>query len=422
MRRTFRFVRNVIFILLLFVLLFSYAMFQGGFTSWFLFFGFLPIFLYLIGFAFYPISRWKVERKSLKHVIATGDQTSVTIRVRRKIPFPIYYCVVEEVFPDTLNRIDTRYSKYQYLEHPTKLYKGRQIKKLIFPWFKRKIDITYTLGQLPRGNHILPAVRIRTADMFGLIKKEHVYPATTELMVYPIERPVHVVERMNSYEQGSISSFATHLKNTNVATGVREYKPGDKFSWIDWKQTAKKSNVMTKEFEQEKSTDTLIILDSCYYDGMNLLAYEATIEMSISLIETIRKQASQVGFLSIGTEPVLFPVKHDPTKKEWIRKHLTQLQPGRTQPFASKLKEEMAKITSSFYVVIVTTHLDEQLMETLQHVRLRDKKVMIVFIQAENRISSLEHQLILKLRNDGVGVSILTEKELVMDPIEVSTW
>ncbi|WP_036689024.1 DUF58 domain-containing protein [Paucisalibacillus globulus] len=419
--KTFRFVRNVIFVLLLFAILFSYAMFQGGFTSWFLFYSFLPIFLYLLGFSLYPISKWKVERRLQKHVVATGDKVRVSIQVNRRIPFPIYYCIVDEVFPETLNRVDSRQAKYQYLDQPNKLYKSRNVKKMIFPWFKRRFEISYELDQLPRGKHIIPAIRMKTGDIFGLIKKVHVYSAGSELIVYPVERSIHLVEKMNSYEQGSISSFAMNLKNTNVATGVREYMPGDKFSWIDWKQTAKKNDVMTKEFEQEKSTDTLIILDNCYFDGMNLLAYEATVEMGISLMETIRKQASQVGFLSIGEDTVFFPVKHDPTKMEWIRKHLTQVQPSGRYKFSRKLKEEMLKVQHSFYVVLITTHLDEELKESLQHVRLREKKLMIIFIQAANRISAEDHRVIHGLRNEGIGNCILTEKELVMDKLEVNT-
>lgn len=187
-----------------------------------------------------------------KHVVATGDRITASIQIKRKIPFPIYYVIVEEVFPESLNRMDIRHAKYQYMDQPNKLYQNRQMKKIIFPWFKREFIITYDLDQLPRGVHVLPAVRVKTGDIFGLIKKEYVYPVTNELIVYPVTRNIHLVEKINSYEQGSISSFSLNLKNTNVATGVREYTPGDKFSWIDWKQTARKNDVMTKEFEQEK--------------------------------------------------------------------------------------------------------------------------------------------------------------------------
>ncbi|SHG13930.1 DUF58 domain-containing protein [Ornithinibacillus halophilus] len=421
MKGTFRFIGNFVFIVTLFGILFSYAMFQGGFVSWFLFFGFLPIFLYHIGLLFYPVKNWKVSRKLTKHVVRAGDTVSVKIIIERKIPFPLYYCICEEFISQTLNRVDSRQEKYRYLEQPNKLFNNRKIKKMIFPWFKRRIELSYRLEQVPRGEHAIHAVRIRTGDVFGMIKKQHVFPVTSEIIAYPNERNIHLSEKITSFEQGSVTAQTFNLKNTNVATGIREYMPGDRFSWIDWKQTAKKNDVMTKEFEQEKSTDTLIVLDGCFHDGLNPLAFEATVEVSLSLMETIRKQASQVGFLSIGETNTFFPVQHDPTKHEGIRKHLTSVEPARTNSFAKKLKEEMLKITNSFYVIIVTSHMDDALKDTVQKIKYRKKRASVVYAQSKNAISESEHKILRQLRNEGIGVTILTEDELVTNPIEVKT-
>ncbi|MFD2046692.1 DUF58 domain-containing protein [Ornithinibacillus salinisoli] len=420
MKESLRFIGKFVFIFTLFAALFSFAMFQGGFTSWFLFYSFLPIFLYHIGLLFYPIKNWKVSRKLSHHVIRAGDGVSVSVEIDRKFPFPLYYCICEEIFPVSLNKVDNRHEKYHHLEQPNKLYNNRSIKKITFPWFKRKIALSYTIKHIPRGEHQLNAVRIRTGDIFGLIKKDHVFQVSDALIAYPDERPIVLMEKISSYEQGSISSYTMNLKNTNVATGIREYMPGDRFSWIDWKQTAKKNEVMTKEFEQEKSTDTLIVLDGCYYNGLNPLAFEATVEVSMSLMETIRQQASQVGFLSIGKDVALFPVQHDPTKKEWIRKHLTRIYPTKTKPFSLLLKEEMFKIANDFFVVVATTRMDEQLKDTLKQIKLRKKRVSVVYIQSKNRISEDEYHMLKQLQHEGIGINILTEKELVNNPIGVS--
>lgn len=415
-----RFLGKFIFIFTLLALLFSYAMFQGGFTSWFLFYSFLPIFLYTLGLLLYPIKNWKVSRQLSHHVMRAGDGVSITIMIDRKTAFPLYYCVVEEAFPKTLNKVDNRQGKYKYLDQPNKLHVNRGIKKIVFPGFKRSIQIPYRMENIPRGEHQLRAIRIRTSDVFGLIKKEHIFQVSSELIAYPSERPIHLEEKSSSFEQGSVSSFSMNLKNTNVASGIREYMPGDRFSWIDWKQTAKKNDVMTKEFEQEKSTDTLIVLDACYVDGLNVLAFEALIEVGVSMMETLRRHASQVGLLSIGEEVTWFPVQHDPTKHEWVRKHLTRLQPTKTQPFSLKLKEEMLKVTNNFFVLLIVNRFDEPLKDTVQQIKLRKKHVSILFIQAEKRISKEEHQLLRQLQQEGVGITVLTEKELIKNPIEVS--
>ena len=50
-------------------------------------------------------------------------------------------------------------------------------------------------------------------------------------------------------------------RDTSLVAGVRQYQPGDRFSWIDWKATARTNEMMAKEFEIRQSSDLLIVLD-----------------------------------------------------------------------------------------------------------------------------------------------------------------
>lgn len=420
MKGKIRFISSFLFVTVLFLVLLLFAFFQGGFTSWFLFYSFLPIYLYQLCLLFYPIKNWRVSRELSKKVFSSGENVDVVINIQRKLPFPLYYCICEEVVSNTLNRIDMRQKKYVNLDEPDRLHVRRSIKKIVFPWFRRHIKLAYRIEQIPRGRHELKTIRIKTGDIFGLIKKEYQFNLIDELVAYPIEHSIRLVNMISSFEQGSISSQQINFKNTNVATGIREYAPGDKFSWIDWKQTAKSNNLMSKEFEQEKSTDTLLVLDGCFYDGLNGLAFDAAVEMGISLMETLRKQASQVGLLSISEETVHFPVQHDPTKMDWVRNYLARLEVAKTKaPFAIKLKEELKKVGTHYCIIIIVTNIDIGLKEALQQINLLNKTVNVIYIQAKKRISSLEHRLIQKIQQNGITFTILTEEELIQDPIEV---
>src|SRR5699024_9041230 len=421
MKDKLRFAGNLSFVIFLLLLLFSFAMFQGGFVSWFLFFASLPIFLYHLGLLFYPIKNWHVTRDLSRYVTRAGDHIQVNLRIKRSIPYPLYYCICEELFPDTLQKPDNYLERYRLLRKPEKRHMTREIKKVVFPGFKRNIDMPHSIEQIPRGEHRLRAVRIRTGDVFGIVKKEHIFYVDDRIVVFPNERSVRITENINSYDQGSASSHAVNLKNTNVATGIREYMPGDKFSWIDWKQTARKNTVITKEFEQEKSTDTLVILDACHDQGLNELAFETAIELTMSLLESIQKQGSQTGFLSIGEGTVYLPVHHDPGKKDWIRRHLTRIQPGGTIPFAVKLREKIMQIPSGTNMILVTTHLETELQDVIKQMRQRTRNLVVILIQASSLISTYEQNMIRRLRSEGVVINVLTENELAGNIIEVKS-
>ncbi|GGJ97513.1 hypothetical protein GCM10007063_19810 [Lentibacillus kapialis] len=420
MKKTIGFAAKLSFVIVLLLLLFSFAMFQGGFVSWFLFFATLPIFLYHAGLLFYPIKNWHIVRHLSHYVTRAGDRVEVKLHMKRSIPYPLYYCICEEVLPDSLQKVDDFSERHRCLRPSDKLNIPRTIKKIVFPGFRRDIELSYVIDQIPRGEHRLKKVRIRTGDVFGIVTKEHVFDLDDRIVAMPNERPIRMTQSINSYDQGSAASESIHLKNTNIATGIREYMPGDKFSWIDWKQTAKKNTVITKEFEREKNTRTLLVLNACHYQGLNALAFETSVELTMSMLETVQKQTSQAGFLTIGEHTAYIPLHHDPGKKDWIRRHLTRIQPGGVKSFSVKLREEMMQTTSGTNTILVTTYLDHEFPDVIKQVRQRTKNLVVVLIQASALISGEEQNMIRRLRSEGVVMNVVSEDALAKKMIEVT--
>src|SRR5699024_803990 len=121
----------------------------------------------------------------------------------------------------------------------------RRKKQIIFPGFKRNFTVNYQLKQLPRGEHQLSNIRIRTGDVFGLIQKEHVFQTSDYMMVYQSRHSIHMDEQSQSLDNGTMTAHSHNISHSNVVSGIREYLPGDRFSWIDWKQTARKNTMRT---------------------------------------------------------------------------------------------------------------------------------------------------------------------------------
>ncbi|QDP39224.1 DUF58 domain-containing protein [Radiobacillus deserti] len=415
------FTSKFLFILFLFVLFFSYAMFQGGFVSWFLFYSFLPVLLYMAGLLLYPISNWEVKRTLDKYVTKAGEQVHVQVSLTRRYAFPIYYCIIEETIPLSLQRKDTHHQKYQAMHDRDALRKNRLVKLVSFPWFRKEIQFDYTLDQLPRGEHSFRQIRIKTGDLFGFIKKEHVYEVTSKMLVYPNEPEMVVRERVSSYEEGSTTSYNVNVKHTNVVTGVREYMPGDRFSWIDWKTTAKKNAVMTKEFEQEKSSSILVMLHSGHHDNFNPVAYEASIEITASLIESIKKHSSRMAFLSLGQERVFFPFQQSPGKLDMIKTHLAKVQAVPSVPFSKQVVNESRNIPEGVVIMLVVSHFDENLELVIEQLKQKCKKIVVFYVHPKAQEIGEERAWLQKLNVSGVVINELTEEQLVQQKIEVST-
>src|SRR5699024_8476606 len=136
---SFRLIFNFIIIMTLFLILFSFGMFQGGFLSCFLFFVFLLIFIYHIGLLIYQIKKWKITREINPSYVEAGSEVNVTVKIHRKIAFPLYYCVFEEVLPKSLNKEDQRLEKYKYMSQPLSMRVQRNTKQIIFPGDRKSV-------------------------------------------------------------------------------------------------------------------------------------------------------------------------------------------------------------------------------------------------------------------------------------------
>lgn len=419
MRQTVSMITKLIVVAFLFAILFSYAMFQGGFVSWFLFFSFLPILGYSALLVLYPWSWLHINRKLSRYVIQAGEQVDVQLSIRQKVFFPFFYVVIEDHLPESMGWKDIRTEKYRYLSAPGVLVEKKQMKKMLFPGLNREHTVNYTLSDIPRGEHLFHFITVKLGDPFGFIRKEKVFPVAGKLFAFPVERKLILHQGVHSFEEGETPSYAMTVKNTTVVSGVREYMPGDRFSWIDWKTTARKNNVMTKEFEQEKSNDVIVLLDASIDGSSRWLAFEGAVETTLSLLFHRGFDAGRIQFICHGKKQQSFHIHPNETSREKVRRFLATIQPQQTIPISKMLKHDFSLYNKGYSFMIVTTKITRDLYETLAKLKRKSQRITLFVVTSEKWIGEQENQKIQHLQNQGITVNVLTEEKLTKSPLEV---
>ncbi|WP_043932661.1 DUF58 domain-containing protein [Bacillus sp. EB01] len=374
-----------IVLLVLVVLAFCYAMFQGGFVSWFLFYSFLPFAIYSIAVSLYPIMDVQIERHLPKHEFNAGEPLKVQMILRRTNSFPLFYIFVEDLLCETLKT-------------PGK-------KALLFPGFKKEIIFDYSIDDLPRGEHFFHSVKLKTGDLLGMIEKEReakseskiiVYPSFTEMLYRPFE---------NHYDQGMTASRERVQRDTTMAIGIRDYQPGDRFSWINWKATAKRNEIMTKEFEQRQSHDVMVVLD-CAPEHR----FEANVSFTASVTRAILKKGAQVGLLTVTRERASFPIRGGESHLQQTFYHLAKVQPVCAVSVDKVLEAEMFYTGQNVTMMIVTSTLTKQLIEKASF--LGQKKGMVtIFLLKNEKESPSNEELSLKTMGNARGVRVIMVHE-----------
>lgn len=116
-----------------------------------------------------------------------------------------------------------------------------------------------------RGRYQLGPVRIRTSDPFGLFPMERDWPVTNNVVVFPLTFELHQFALpIGMLPGGDALRRRTHYVTTNAA-GVRDYAPGDSFSRIHWRSTARRDRLVVKEFELDPMADIWIVPDMAIF-------------------------------------------------------------------------------------------------------------------------------------------------------------
>lgn len=333
--------KHFLLVSFLMLLTFCYAMFQGGFVSWFVFFTVSPFLLYAFIFQLVRESIFRVERKIEPSRVESGQSVNVTINVERKTRFPFAYMLMEEL----VGSAPLVQSKIQAKD------------AIKFVGFKKTFTWRYTLENLPRGEHRYLGANIIFYDFFGWAQKRMVVEKEQTVLVYPRVHDMKYATLQAKLDVGSMMSPYSIVKDTSMAVGLREYVPGDRFSWIHWKSFAKTQSLQSKEFEDRQSQELLLMLD----EGASTL-FEEKIELVASMLKAIVQGRGDISFVSTGANTKVFSAIQGEKQLDRVMQHLASVKPVEQANFQLRDPQVFQRVATLLYV---TSDISDDLLHTL---------------------------------------------------------
>lgn len=377
-----------VFIVGLFFSVYIFAMFQGGKVSWTIFYMLTPFLLYSIALFAYPLNKIKAERIIRTKTIESGGKLAVTVKLTRTAPFPLLYTVAIDKWTD-----------------PAIVNSAKNRTKQIFLFgFKKSMEFSYEVDKLPRGEHIVEGVEMEVSDFFGWIQKRAFLALKETILVYPNTTPIKYVPINSQYDRGSLVSPFSLVKDTTMATGVRDYQAGDRVTWIHWKSFARTQNLMTKEFEDRQSEDIIVMLD-----GRESTLFEEKVELAASIVEEAANHQATIAFASTGTEAVAFPFIHSADQLHDVFVHLAKIRPVKVdhiQPFVSELS------TVAGSIILVTAEPDWTYIQAMMGVVKNSKSVIcFVLVDGESALQPQLHEQMRFAKSKGITIHALSKKQ-----------
>lgn len=231
-----------------------------------------------------------------------------------------------------------------------------------------------------RGHYVFSDISLSSKGPFGFFRRRASYSMPTEILVYP---SYYAMQRWRILE----NSLYAPKKSSQVGLGsqiigTREYRPGDALKTIHWRSTARRGELIVKEFAQDEAISITVAIDFAQDDEMpqdkNAL-FEVALRIATSFAHYAKKR--KIAFHLAGSRQ---PGPVPQTALSWwaTLDYLAKVKQNGVQPF----DQVLGKMTVQSFVVVIVTKPNEALYQALTLLQQRSGQLLVLFIRADGEV------------------------------------
>lgn len=140
-----------------------------------------------------------------------------------------------------------------------------------------------------RGKYAFQNLDLATRAPFGIVERRVSTPQPHQFVVYPkigqLTRRWHQLQRRTS--ENRLGQRHDRSAQQEEYHGLRDYRSGDSSRWIHWRTSARRGELMVKEFEQQNEQDLAILIDPWLPRTKVSPLQREAVEQAISFAATI---------------------------------------------------------------------------------------------------------------------------------------
>jgi len=338
----------------------------------------------------------RFQREAPDHV-KLGDMVTINLTVwsERKLRRPLI--TVADAFP------------------PRLLFSDKTVSTPIAPAFDRPIRTQYRFRPLRRGVYRWSGIEAVGTDALGLIVMSKVYETDmVELTVLPRSIPVSI-ELPTARGWGISEAESGQSRGAGMEPrGVREYASGDSLRHVHWSSTARRGQLLVKEFEAGSHTAASIALQQV--TGSDLGAgTDTTLELmcghAIFLAEHLMQQGALVQFPTLEGRPTR---TSGAERTNEIYEMLARVQANATSSLSSALHDALPRLPAGSILIAMLSLADPGLAGLGRQLRgIGIQVVAMVYDPAEFGLprvqnAAKEASYIDELESAGIAVRLIS--------------
>lgn len=257
-----------------------------------------------------------------------------------------------------------------------------------------------------RGGFPVGPTRMIVADPLGLFRSERRFPAEHSLVVLPMVFPIRSFVQPPGFLPGGQVISRRSLDITPHASSVRQYVPGDPMRRIHWPTTARRGQLIVKEFDQDPQAEAWIFVDAekrvqaqqayeapelpleslLFTRKPRLTLPPATLEYSISIAASLARflldQQRAVGLIARDRAHAMIAAERSQRQATKILETLAFIEGKGDQSISALVSAHAPLLPKGSSVILVTPSTSDLLLMAADDLQRRKLRPIVVLLNA----------------------------------------
>jgi len=313
----------------------------------------------------------QIER-ILPERFSNGDDNPVRLKIRSSFALKIFANVIDEL----PFQFQSRDFEYNITIQPKTLR-----------------DMNYVLRPTVRGIYKFGAAHVFASTFLGLVQRRFSGAETQTLKCYPSFLQLRNTDiRAIANESIVLGTRKTRrIGNSTEFEQIREYVQGDDIRTINWKSSAKRSFLMINQYEEEKSQDIYVAIDTgrtmeMPFNGLSLLDY--SINASLMLLSLTLAKYDRAGMFSFNKRMTnVIPADKKPFQMQAIMESLYAVETDYYESNFAALYAQLKRTISHRSLIVLFTNFESMdgMQRNLPFLSGINKKHLLLVVFFKNK-------------------------------------
>ena len=342
---------------------------------------------------------------------SNGDDNGVRLIIENQYPIKLQLQVIDEL-PEQLQVRDQR---FELTMAPGDVK-----------------EINYDIRPTKRGEYAFGFVNVFISTFLGIIRRRYLMGEEKAVAVYPsfIQMRKYELLAISNQLQAFGVKKIRRIGNNMEFEQIKNYVAGDDYRKVNWKATARKSQLMVNQYQDERSQQVYSVIDKgrvmqMPFEELSLLDYAINSSLVISNIAL--KKGDKAGIVTFQQKVnSILPASSRNMQLNLILEHLYKQKTGYKETDFSKLYIALKRKVTQRSLILLYTNFESlsALKRQLPYLRkIRQQHLLVCIFFQNTEVEKLIHAEAVDIEEvytKGIAEQLSFDKKLIVKELQAN--